>query len=84
MDEESFSTISMIEQAKKAIEEHFGTEAVVRIEEQGIQPILVLHPNDLVNICFFLRDTVGFYFDFLSNITAVDHYPENRFSVVYH
>jgi len=74
----------MIEQAKKAIEEHFGTEAVVRIEEQGIQPILVLHPNDLVNICFFLRDTVGFYFDFLSNITAVDHYPENRFSVVYH
>jgi len=73
-----------MEQIKKAIEERFGPETIVRTEEQPLQPILVIRPDRLPDVCLFLRDTPGLYFDFLSNITAVDHYPENRFSVVYH
>jgi|SRR5690606_37351098 len=73
----------MIEQAKKRIIDQFGEEAVIAVEE-GLQPILVVNPDYLKDICFLLRDTEGFYFDFLSNISGVDHYPESRFSVVYH
>jgi len=66
------------------LKERFGADAVLWTEEQPLQPVLVVRTEILTDICRFLRDTPGFYFDFLSNITAVDHYPENRFSVVYH
>jgi len=69
---------------EKAIGERFGPEAVIRREDGGIRPVLVVRTEFLADICRFLRDTEGFYFDFLSNITAVDHHPEHRFSVVYH
>ena len=72
-----------IEQVKKAIVDRFDEDAVLRIEE-GIQPILVVNALYIRGICFLLRDTEGFYFDFLSNISAVDYHPEQRFSVVYH
>lgn len=62
-----------------------GEEAVVRVEEgEHIQPILIVEADKLVEIARLLRDTEGYYFDFLSNISAVDAYPENKFAVVYH
>ncbi|WP_437917738.1 NADH-quinone oxidoreductase subunit C [Sphingobacterium sp. LRF_L2] len=74
----------MFEKIKNLLLKNFGQEVVLRVEEHALQPILVIQKKHLVEIAFFLRDTEGCYFDFLSNITAVDYHPENRFTVVYH
>jgi NADH-quinone oxidoreductase subunit C len=38
-----------------------------------------------VRICEFLRDAPDLRFNYLSDVTALDHYPnEPRFEVVYH
>ncbi len=74
----------MVEQVKTLLIDKFGEAAILRLDEQGLQPILVVNPDFIVDICFFLRDTEGCYFDFLSNISAVDYFPEGRFTVVYH
>lgn len=75
---------SMIGELKEHIINTFGPEAFVRIEESPLQPILVVKVEFIVDICMLLRDTKGYYFDFLSNISAVDYFPENKFTVVYH
>lgn len=74
----------MITEIKDLITTHIDEQAIVRIEEEHLQPILVVNGNDLVKVAFLLRDTEGYYFDFLSNISAVDYYPDNRFAAVYH
>lgn len=74
----------MIEEIQQQLITTFGTEAVVRVEESNLQPILVVNVEYIVPICMYLRDTQGHYYDFLSNISAVDYFPENRFTVVYH
>lgn len=44
-----------------------------------------IQANRLRAICEFLRDEPGLVFKYLSDITAVDHYPgEPRFETVYH
>src|SRR5690606_12399233 len=74
----------MITQIKEFIISRIGEEAIVRVEEEHLQPILVVHTDKLIDIALLLRDTEGYYFDFLSNISAVDYHPEQRFAVVYH
>lgn len=74
----------MITQIKDFIISRIGEEAIVRVEEEHLQPILVVHTDKLIDIALLLRDTEGYYFDFLSNISAVDYHPEQRFAVVYH
>ena len=54
----------MIEQVKTLLIDKFGEHAILRLDEQGLQPILLVNPDFIVEICFFLRDTEGFYFDF--------------------
>ncbi len=44
-----------------------------------------LNAPSLLRVCQFLRDTPPFSFNFLSDVTALDHYPqEPRFETVYH
>ncbi len=74
----------MLESVKDLIQEQLDKQALVSVQESGLQPALVIHPDHLVAVCLLLRDTAGFYFDFLSNITAVDFFPEARFELVYH
>ncbi|MBD1422827.1 NADH-quinone oxidoreductase subunit C [Sphingobacterium chuzhouense] len=74
----------MITEIKDLITTHIGEQAIVRIEEEHLHPILVINDSDLVKIAFLLRDTEGYYFDFLSNISTLDYYPDYRFAVVYH
>src|SRR5215207_8291988 len=49
---------------------------------------LITKPEDIVNVARYLRDTKGLIFNFLSDISAVDYYPEynrpGRFGVSYH
>lgn len=74
----------MIEKIASDISERFGANAVLSIDNSGLQPSLQLDPSLLVDICTWLRDHPEYYFDFLANITAVDYHPEERFAVVYH
>ncbi|MEI2272856.1 NADH-quinone oxidoreductase subunit C [Sphingobacterium sp. ML3W] len=59
-----------------------GDSVILKEEVTGLQAALFIHVEDLVPVCSFLRDTEGLYFDFLSNITAVDY--EDHFTIVYH
>lgn len=68
----------------RKIQGKFGVKAVERIETQHLQSILVIGIDFLHDVCLYLRDTEGLYFDFLSNISAVDYYPEAKFELVYH
>ena len=49
---------------------------------------LVVPPAQVVDVCRFLRDTPGLVFNFLSDISAVDYWPEQdrpeRFGICYH
>src|SRR5690606_21393864 len=63
----------------------FGEGAVIEVEENGLQPALLVHRDRLAAVCMFLRDHEETYFDFLSCISAVDNGVESgTFSVVYH
>lgn len=73
----------MIEKIAQDISEKFGAEAIVNVENSGLQPWIQPQPAFLVAICTWLRDNPDYYFDFLANITAVDYHPEERFAVVY-
>lgn len=68
----------------RKIQGKFGVKAVERIETQHLQSILVIGIDFLHDVCLYLRDTEGLYFDFLSNISAVDYHPDAKFELVYH
>lgn len=71
----------MIEEIKNSLVKEFGE--VVEILSEGLQDTLLVDSNSLLKICFWLRDNPTYYFDFLSNITAVDYYPKSKFALVY-
>ncbi|MDW8159689.1 MAG: NADH-quinone oxidoreductase subunit C [Bacteroidia bacterium] len=75
----------MISQAiEDRIINNWGTMAIVQSNHTVLQPWLQLNPEFLLPISFFLRDTPGFYFDFLVCLTGV-HYPQSaQMGVVYH
>src|SRR5690606_12144861 len=64
------------------LQSKFGVENIQPMEG-GLQQTITLSKDILVDVCRYLRDDSKYYFDFLSNITAVDYFPENRFAVVY-
>lgn len=49
---------------------------------------IIVDPADVPKVMRFLRDTAGLVYNFLSDISAVDYYPEynrpGRFGVSYH
>ncbi len=74
----------MIEKINQDLLKHVHPDAVESVQEIGLQSSLYIRPEYLVAVCAYLRDTEGHYYDFLSNITAVDFYPEDYFEVIYH
>lgn len=64
------------------LQSKFGVENI-QLMEGGLQQTITLSKDILVDVCRYLRDDSKYYFDFLSNITAVDYFPENRLAVVY-
>ncbi len=69
---------------KNFIVEQIGEDAIVGVQETGLQGAIYVNEKDLVSICLLLRDAPAYYFDFLANITAVDFHPEPYFEIVYH
>jgi len=63
----------------------FAPEAVEGAREFRAELTIYIRPDRLLQVCEFLRDEPGLTFKYLSDVTAVDNYPnEPRFEVVYH
>ena len=63
-------------------------DAVLDVVNFRNETTLVLDPASIVKVAQFLRDTPGLVYNYLSDISAVDYYPETtrpgRFGVCYH
>ncbi|MBX3102664.1 MAG: NADH-quinone oxidoreductase subunit C [Bacteroidetes bacterium] len=67
-----------------ALEARFP-QAVLARDAQVPQPWLQIDAAQLPQVCLWLRDTPGFYFDHLACLSGVDMGPEaGRMQVVYH
>ena len=63
----------------------FAPQAVDEVREFRGEIAIYIRPDMLIRAGEFLRDEPGLSFRFLSDVTAVDLYPnEPRFEVVYH
>jgi NADH-quinone oxidoreductase subunit C len=63
----------------------FAPESVECAREFRAEVTIYIRPDRLIRVCEFLRDEPRLSFKYLSDITAVDLYPnEPRFEVVYH
>jgi len=74
-----------IDDIKRLLSEKFGSDVIMDVQKNGLQPALIINPDLIVPVCEELRDNQNTWFDFLSCLTGVDHGIEsNKFSVVYH
>src|SRR5208337_3589060 len=63
----------------------FAPESIEDAREFRGEVTIYIRPERLISVCEFLRDEPGLSFKYLSDITAVDLYPnEPRFELVYH
>jgi len=76
-----------LEQENRAVEalREFAPQAIEDVQVFRGETTVFLRAEHLLRACEFLRDAPGLAFKYLSDVTAVDHYPkERRFEVVYH
>lgn len=75
----------MLDSVKEILTARFGAEVIVGEETGGLQPALLIAPEQIADVCLELRNNPATYFDFLSCLTGVDYgVTANRFGVVYH
>lgn len=73
------------DEIKLLLIEKFGSEIITGEETGGLQPALLINPDDIAAVCLELRNNPKTYFDFLSSLTGVHYNDEtNRYGVVYH
>lgn len=71
-------------QAVEAIKEAFPS-AVHDVQQFRGEITVYVERDAIVEVCRFCRDTSGLEYNFLSDVTGTDYYPnEPRFAVVYH
>jgi NADH-quinone oxidoreductase subunit C len=63
-------------------------DAVQDVKVFRDETTIVVAPEKIPDVCRYLRDTTGLVYNFLSDISAVDYYPDydrpERFGVSYH
>ncbi|HVD98851.1 MAG TPA: NADH-quinone oxidoreductase subunit C [Cytophagaceae bacterium] len=70
---------------KNKLVEKFGEAIVLSENTAYAQPQLTIAAKELPDVCLFLRDTEGLYFDYLSCLTGLDNGPEKKtMEVLYH
>jgi NADH-quinone oxidoreductase subunit C len=75
----------MLEDIKSLLTNKFGAGVIAGHETTGMQPALLINPDQIAEVCLELRDNPATYFDFLSCLTGVDYGVEaGIFGVVYH
>src|SRR5204863_6634189 len=77
------AALDPVEAVKKAY-----PQAVEDVVEYAGETTLVLNPDYLPVVARYVRDSAGLVYNFLSDISAVDYYPDynrpGRFGVSYH
>ena len=58
------------------IVQKFGEDSIVGITQEASPPIIHLVTIQLVEVCRFLHQSEGLYFDYLTCITGIDNGPE--------
>jgi NADH-quinone oxidoreductase subunit C len=73
-----------------AVKDKFGDD-VLHVREFRGEITIAVKPEVVVDVCDYLRVTPGLVYNFLSDISAVDYYPDpptderpERFGVAYH
>jgi NADH-quinone oxidoreductase subunit C len=75
----------MFNDIKLLLTEKFGEAVIAGEETGGLQPALLINPDDIDRVCLELRNNPKTYFDFLSSISGLHYNDEaNRYGVVYH
>lgn len=75
----------MFNDIKLLLIQKFGEAVITGEETGGLQPALLINPDDIDIVCLELRNNPETYFDFLSSISGVHYNDEtNRYGVVYH
>jgi NADH-quinone oxidoreductase subunit C len=75
----------MLAEIKQLLTNKFGDQVIAGEELTGLQPALLINPDDIAKVCLELRDNPATYFDFLSCLSGVDYgLGTGRFGVVYH
>lgn len=65
--------------------QRFGADTFPENHLDAPQPFLTVQPDAITDVCLFLRDSEGLYFDYLNCLSGVDYgATENRLTVVYH
>jgi NADH-quinone oxidoreductase subunit C len=63
-------------------------DSLLDVHQFSDETTLIVMPDDIVTVARFLRDTKGLIYNYLSDISAVDYYPDydrpGRFGVCYH
>lgn len=63
-------------------------DSILDTHEFRGETTLIVKPSDIVTVARYLRDTKGLIYNYLSDISAVDYYPDynrpGRFGVSYH
>jgi NADH-quinone oxidoreductase subunit C len=68
----------------EALQSAFG-ETIQEIREFRGEITVVVDAARIVDVCRFCRDTKGLDYNFLSDVSGVDYYPqEPRFALAYH
>jgi NADH-quinone oxidoreductase subunit C len=77
------AALDPVEAVKKAY-----PQAVEDVVQYAGETTLVLNPDYLPAVARYVRDTAGLVYNFLSDVSAVDYYPDynrpGRFGVSYH
>jgi len=72
-----------VEEVRAQLESKFG-EAMGALSETKGDRFVVVKGDVIVDLCHFLKSTVGLEFDYCQDITAVDWPGRNVIEVVYH
>ncbi len=63
-------------------------DSLLDVHQFRDETTLIIKPADIVTVARFLRDTRGLVYNYLSDISVVDYYPDydrpGRFGVCYH
>ncbi|QQL48394.1 NADH-quinone oxidoreductase subunit C [Mucilaginibacter ginkgonis] len=73
-----------VDEIKALLIAKVGEGVVIAEETPGLQSVLTIQPDKIVDVMRELRDNPLTYFDFLACLSGIDHGPEiGKFSVVY-
>ncbi|MVN91013.1 NADH-quinone oxidoreductase subunit C [Mucilaginibacter aquatilis] len=75
----------ILDSVKDILSARFDDGVIIGEETSGLQPALLINPEQIADVCLELRDNPATYFDFLSCLSGIDYgVTTNRFGVVYH